>query len=68
MIHEIKQRINCVDYARSVLNLNISKGDRTYSLSKGDNKTCLSIYNDFWYDFKLFSRRRCYRPCRNRST
>lgn len=53
-INEIKQRITCVEYARKYLGLNITKeGDRTYSLIKGTNKTCLSVYNEFWYDFKL---------------
>lgn len=53
-INEIKQRITCVEYARKYLNLNINKsGDRTYSLVKGTNKTCLYVSDDFWYDFKL---------------
>ncbi|MCK9477982.1 MAG: phage/plasmid primase, P4 family [Firmicutes bacterium] len=54
IIHEIKQKIMCTEYARRYLNLNIIKsGDRTYSLSGGNNATCLLVNDDFWYDFKL---------------
>lgn len=52
-ISEIKAKTTCVDYARNSLGWNIKKaGDRTYSLEKGDNQTCLVVYDDYWYDFK----------------
>ena len=53
-ISEIKTQNNVLDYARNILGWDVrSPGDRTYSLDKGGNKTCLVIYEDWWYDFKL---------------
>lgn len=53
MIETIKQRINCVDYARRA-NLPIFKpGDRCVSplRDNADNKTAFVVYEDFFYDF-----------------
>lgn len=53
MIHTIKSRINCVEYA-SRYGLPIRKsGDRCRSPLRSDsnNKTSFVIYNDFYYDF-----------------
>ena len=53
MISEIKSRINCVEYAQR-FGLPIRKeGDRTTSLSGGNNNTALVVFSDFWHDFKL---------------
>ena len=52
-IRQIKDRINCMDYARR-RNLPIAKpGDRCVSpLRPGaDNKTAFVVYDDFFYDF-----------------
>lgn len=48
----IKDNLTCVQYANQ-LGWPIHKsGDRTYSLDKGSNKSCLVVYDDFWHDFK----------------
>ncbi|MEA5034198.1 phage/plasmid primase, P4 family [Cloacibacillus evryensis] len=52
-ISEIKAKQSVLDYARDVLGWDVHKpGDRTYSLDRGHNKTCLTVYEDWWYDFK----------------
>ncbi len=53
MIKKIKEKVSCVSYAIH-LGWNIHEsGDRTFSLDKGSNDTCLVIYDEWWYDFKL---------------
>jgi len=52
IFQEIKNQITCIQYAKQ-LGWDINKsGDRTYSLDKGSNKTCLVINDDCWYDYK----------------
>ena len=49
---EIKKSLTCVQYAQQ-LGWQIRKpGDRTYSLEKGHNKSCLVVHNDYWHDYK----------------
>lgn len=53
-ISEIKTQNNLINYARNVLGWDVkSPGDRTYSIDRGGNKTCLVVYDDWFYDFKL---------------
>jgi len=53
-IQDIKNRIDCCEYASRYLNLPIHKsGDRTISLEGGSNPTALCVNTDFWYDFKM---------------
>ena len=51
-VEQIKQRINCVDYA-AIINLPIRKsGDRCVSPRPGaKNPTSFVVYEDFFYDF-----------------
>ena len=52
MIEEIKGRISSKEYAQNHLNLEV-KNDRTYSLDKGKNQTCLQFFDDGgFYDYK----------------
>lgn len=52
-ISEIKANTSVLDYARNILGLNVRvSGDRTYSLARGHNPTCLVVYDDWFYDFK----------------
>ena len=52
VFYQIKQQLSCVQYAQH-LGWNIRKsGDRTFSLNKGSNETCLVVFDDFWYDYK----------------
>ena len=53
-ISEVKAAHNLIEYARNVLGWDVkSPGDRTYSIDRGGNKTCLVVYDDWFYDFKL---------------
>ena len=48
IIDTIKERINCIDYAKMV-GLDVQK-NRTYSLDKGVSKTALSVKEQYFYD------------------
>ncbi|MEG2625926.1 MAG: phage/plasmid primase, P4 family [Christensenella sp.] len=51
--NEIKQRINCVEYAQRVGIQIKHSGDRCISplRTNAKNKNSFVMYNDFWYDF-----------------
>ena len=52
MIKEIKEKLTAKQYARDYLNFEI-KNNRTYSLSRGNNQTCLQFFEDgHFHDYK----------------
>ncbi len=52
VFQQIKDKITCVEYAQK-LGWDVKKsGDRTFSLDKGNNPTCLVVYDNYFHDFK----------------